>query len=75
MSGILGDKSLQETMDALKEETKALLQTLIDGMKLESGVSMKVPCYDKELVNPDNNKCMHGSEWSQTAHKIMAGDI
>jgi hypothetical protein len=67
MSGVLGDTSLEETMNALKEETKTLLQPLMDGMKLEAGVSMKPPCYAKPLINPDDNTCMHGSEWSETA--------
>jgi len=75
MSGVLGDTSLEETMTALKEETKALLQPLMDGMELEAGISMKEPCYAKTLVGPPNNTCMHGSEWSQTAQNIMAGDL
>lgn len=75
MSGVLGDTSLEETMNALKEETKTLLQPLMDGMKLEAGVSMKPPCYAKPLINPDDNTCMHGSEWSETAQTIMGGDI
>ena len=36
---------------------------------------MKNACYDKELINPPNNQCMHGSEWTKTAQRIMGGDL
>jgi hypothetical protein len=44
-------------------------------MFLEGSYSLKNACYDSELVNPPNTQCMHGSEWTKTAQKIMGGDI
>jgi len=36
---------------------------------------MRDPCYSDKLVNPESKTCLHGSEWSKTAQKIMGGDI
>ena len=44
-------------------------------MILEGSYSMKQACYNSALINPPDNKCMHGSEWTKTAQKIMGGDL
>lgn len=75
MSGIMGDTTFEETTTALKEESKALLQPLMDAMILEGSYNMKDACYDKEQVNPPSNICSHGSKWSETAQKMMGGDL
>jgi len=43
-------------------------------MKLEGYYGMKLPCYNKPLVNPSNVTCLHGSPWSSDySQRIMAG--
>ena len=47
----------------------------IQGMELEGFYGMKPACYNKELINPDDVKCLHGSKWTPKAQAIMGGDI
>jgi hypothetical protein len=75
MGGVLGDTTFEETSEALRKDTKALIQPLLDAMILEGSYSMKDACYNQQLINPPDNTCMHGSEWSKVGQKIMGGDL
>jgi len=59
----------------MKEDTENLLQPFLAMMEQEQTYSMKEACYDNALVNPESNKCAHGSQWTKTAQKIMGGDL
>lgn len=48
---------------------------LIEAMDLEGSYKMKPACYSKTLVSEVNPSCNPGSSWSETAQKIMAGDL
>ena len=50
-------------------------QPFIDGMNLEGSYNLKIPCYNKNLMNPDTPKeCLAGSPWVTEAQVIMGGD-
>ena len=45
-------------------------------MQLEGSYNLKIPCYNKNLVNPDSpHECMRGSPWVTQAQYVMGGDI
>jgi len=75
ISGVLGISELSDMSQKMKDDTEDLLKPFLDMMEQETLYSMKAPCYNDALVNPDDIKCAHGSQWTKTAQKIMGGDI
>jgi hypothetical protein len=51
----------------MKENTEELLEPFLAMMDQEVLYSMKEACYQDALVNPEDPKCSHGSEWTKTA--------
>jgi len=45
-------------------------------MQYEGSYGLRIPCYNKNLVNPDSpHECMRGSPWVTDAQLIMGGKI
>jgi len=59
----------------MKNDTEELLKPFLAMMDQEVTYSMKPACYNNDLVNPEDAKCAHGSQWTKTAQKIMGGDL
>lgn len=58
----------------LSDDASDFFKPFVDGMQLEGSYNLKIPCYNKNLVNPDSpHECMRGSPWSTQAQLIMAG--
>lgn len=74
---IEGDHSTGDSaMNEWKGHAQKFFKPFIDGMNLEGSYNVKIPCYNKNLVNPTSPKeCMKGSPWVDQAQQIMGGDI
>lgn len=55
--------------------TSSILTPLIEALLLEGSYAFKAPCYNSTLSNDKLATCQQGSQWSQTAQAIMAGDL
>lgn len=75
ISGVLGNDELSEVSQQYMDETEDLLKPFLSMMEQETTYSLKEACYTDALVNPEDKKCAHGSQWTKTAQKIMGGDL
>lgn len=75
IAGVEGDhEKAAKALGDFKNEASDFFQPFIDGMVLEGSYNLKIPCYNKNLVNPDSPKeCMRGSPWVSQAQVIMGG--
>lgn len=73
------DHNLEASAKAMKEYNDAaatFFKPFVDGMLYENSYALKVPCYNKNLVNPNTPKeCLRGSQWVTDAQHIMGGKI
>ena len=48
---------------------------LLEGLQIEGSYSLKAPCYNQALINPDTPECLKGSPWVQHAQATMGGPM
>lgn len=59
-----------------KEESSDFFAPFLESMELEGYYGMRVPCYNKNLVNPSTPKeCLKGSPWVSKAQTFMGGKL
>lgn len=65
----------QAVLGDFQDESASFFKPMIDAMFLEGSYNIKIPCYNKGLVNPTTPKeCMSGSPWVTKAQIMMGGD-
>ena len=72
---VRGDKvKSEEALGDFKNDADTFFQPFIDAMFLEGSYNIKIPCYNKNLVNPHTPKeCMSGSPWVTQSQVRMGG--
>lgn len=59
-----------------KEESSDFFAPFLESMELEGYYGMRVPCYNKNLINPSTPKeCLKGSPWVSKAQTFMGGKL
>lgn len=52
------------------------MKPLVDALILEGNYQTKPPCYNTNLINPDDVTCLHGAPWHvQNTQRLMGGTL
>ena len=57
----------------IKNDSKAVLKGLLEGIEMEGSYALKPPCYGHETENPRVPTCTHGNPWTDQHTQIMMG--
>lgn len=75
VEGIMHDEDLVLKRN-YESDAASYFKNFIEGMMLEGSYGVKIPCYNKNLVNPTSpNECLKGSPWVTQAQGMMGGTI
>ena len=75
INALLGNETANKTIEGMVNDTGVILKPLIDAMWLEKNYHLKSPCNDITLVNANEADCFQGSQWSEKAQEMMAGNL
>uniref|UniRef100_A0A7M5V257 Alpha/beta hydrolase n=1 Tax=Clytia hemisphaerica TaxID=252671 RepID=A0A7M5V257_9CNID len=75
ISKLEGSDNPWSNIQDILDYTDDFMKPFSEAMEIEGSYNLKLPCYNKTLVNDKRETCMRGSKWVPYAQRIMGGDL